>query len=164
VREREQLGFVFVVAGVGWGILGDRFGVKEGAVMDDIEDMVGDMGGAPLGLHLPKRDSPPPSRRNGDNAVVIKPRRRIAANPGGAKDEESAVSACTDDGASETTTTTTTSSAAAQVPGTQVRVATIRLLGCHSCIVSTPLRLPCNLSPHAINREIAEIEQFVGFV
>ena len=85
--------------------------------MEDIEDMVGGLGGAPLGLHLPRKDSSPPAgRRNGTNAVVIKPRRRISANSGGSMDGESAVSTCMDGGAGET------DSVAPKVPGTQVRV------------------------------------------
>lgn len=76
--------------------------------MEDIEDMVGEFAGAPLGLHLPKKEDSSPPRRNGSNAVVIKPRRQ-QANSGGS----SVVSTCVDG---------TTETAKAKVPGTQVRV------------------------------------------
>lgn len=81
--------------------------------MEDIEDMIGDFGGAPLGLHLPKTDSTSGSgRRNGTNAVTIKPRRRISAYSGGVRDAASNSLTCVDT-AGETT------SAPDKVPGTE---------------------------------------------
>lgn len=78
--------------------------------MEDIEDMVGGLGDAPLGLHLPKASSPPAGRRNGSNGVVIKPRRRISVHAGGSN-----VSTGMDSGGE-------TTSVVEKVPGTQVRV------------------------------------------
>lgn len=69
--------------------------------MEDIEDIVGEPAGAPLGLHLPKKD--PPSRSN--NAVVIKPRRQRPSM----MTSSSEVSTCVDGEADS-----------AKVPGTQV--------------------------------------------
>lgn len=82
--------------------------------MEDIEDMVGEFAGAPLGLHLPKKEDSSPPRRNGSNAVVIKPRRQ-QANSGGS----SVVSTCVDG---------TTETAKAKVPGTQTIY--VKTFGC----------------------------------
>lgn len=94
--------------------------------MEDIEDMIGDFGGAPLGLHLPKTDSTSGSgRRNGTNAVTIKPRRRISAHSGGVRDAASNSLTCVDT-AGETT------SAPDKVPGTEVSAA-LRFCEIRSC-------------------------------
>lgn len=77
--------------------------------MEDIEDIVGEPAGAPLGLHLPKKD--PPSRSN--NAVVIKPRRQRPSM----MTSSSEVSTCVDGEADS-----------AKVPGTQTIY--VKTFGC----------------------------------